>query len=119
MQKIITFIITIFLVALILIGLGKQIASAIQSSKRLDSEADQVNKLQIQNRQLKDRLAEVQKYDFIEQTARDKLDLSQPGDTVIVVPPEAVSKALEADKPIPEVKTSNWDGWMHLFFRNS
>jgi cell division protein FtsB len=116
MQKIITFVITIFIVALIVFGLGKQIASAIQSGKRLDSEADAVNKLQTQNRELKEKLTQTERYDFIEKTARDKLNLSKNGETIVVVPSEAVDKIISENTPLPvEVKLSNWQGWLKLF----
>lgn len=68
---------------------------------------------------LKDKLAEVQKYDFIEQTARDKLNLSQAGETVMVIPPEEVDKIIQEDQPTVVVKKSNWQGWIDLFLHNS
>lgn len=105
----------ILVVGLILLGLGKQIATALQAAKRLDVAADQVDKLQQENRQLKDKLAEAEKYNFIEQIARDKLNMAKPGETIVVIPENAVNQVLGAKKVVEEVKLPNWQGWLKLF----
>jgi cell division protein FtsB len=115
MYKYITTFIIILVASFILLGLGRQIADAIQSSRRLDNEADEVNKLQQQNRQLKDKLTQVQQPDFVEQVARDKLNMSKAGETVVVVPDQTITKIIAAQTPPAEVKIPYWQGWVKLF----
>ena len=103
------------IIVLTIVSLIKQIGTALEAGKRLDTEAGEVSLLQQQNRQLKERLAEVQKYDFIEQVAREKLNLSKRVETVVVVPDEIVEKALVAQRKVQEVKLPNWEGWLKLF----
>ncbi len=107
--------IIVLVVGLILLGLGKQIGTALQAGKRLDTTAQQVDTQQQQNRQLKAKLAEVQKYNFIEQIARNKLNMGKPGETVVIIPEKAINQVLGAQKQIPEINLPNWQGWLKLF----
>ncbi len=115
MTRYIGLFIIVMVVGLILLGLGKQIGTALQAGKRLDTAAQQVDLLQQQNRQLKQKLAEVQKYNFIEQIARNKLNMGKPGETVVVIPEKAINQVLGAQKTLPEIKLPNWQGWLKLF----
>jgi cell division protein FtsL len=114
MPKTIGTIFIIFLAILILVGLFKQINSALLASSRLDQAAEEVTKLQDKNRQLKNKLSEVQNPDFVEEVARDKLGLSRPNETVVVVPQEAINRVLAANIKIEEIKIPNWQGWLRL-----
>jgi cell division protein FtsB len=115
MTKFLSLFVLIAVLSLIVFGLGKQIFFALQAGKRLDDAAEQVNNLQQQNRVLKDQLTQAQKYDFIEEQARDKLNLVKPGETVVVVPSQLVDRVLAAEKHVEEVKLPNWQGWLKLF----
>lgn len=114
MPKTITIVIIFIVASLILTGLFRQIQSALKASQRLDQAADEVLKLQDKNRQLKNKLTEVQSPDFVEQVARDKLGLAKPNETVVVVPKETLEKVLAANNPPAEVKIPNWQGWLRL-----
>lgn len=115
MARVFGLLIIIMIVGLIFLGLGKQISSALQAGKRLDTSAEEVDKLQKQNRQLRERLAEVQKYSFIEEIARNKLNMGRAGETVVVVPERVVNQVLGAKKQAEEIKLPNWQGWLKLF----
>lgn len=115
MIRLISLLTVILIVALILFGLGRQIYLALQAGKRLDTAAEEVSNLQQQNRTLRERYTQAQKYDFIEEIARDKLNLAKSGETLIVIPERAINKVLNAQKQIPEVKLPNWQGWLKLF----
>ncbi len=119
MNKII-FIIVIVIVAVgILTGLSRQIASALEASKRLEDEASQVTKLTEKNNQLKKELSDAQSPDSIEKIAREELNLAKPGETVVVIPPDLISKVIEDNKPKIEPKLPNWQGWLRLFIHTS
>lgn len=115
MYKYLTTIVIIVVASLILLSLGKQISDAIQAGKRLDTEADSVSKLQEQNQALKKKLTEVGQPDFVEQVARDKLNMAKPGETVVVVPEQDINRVVADQNPPAEVKLANWQGWIKLF----
>lgn len=112
---------SIFLISLItffiIIGLFNQISSALTSSSRLDEAVDEVSKLQDQNRMLKERLSKVQEYRFMEEIARDKLQMAKPGETVVIISEEKIQDLLQAQNPVAPIKLPNWQVWLRLFFR--
>lgn len=102
--------------SIILYNLGRQIADALNSGKRLDREVDVLTNLQQENQKLRDKLALVSSYSFVEQAARDKLDLSKPDETMVIIPKEAIDNILGSEKVHVEVKLPNWQGWLKLIF---
>jgi cell division protein FtsL len=115
MTKFLGLFFIILVVALILLGLGKQIGTALQAGKRLDTAAEEVDKLQQQNRNLREKLSDAQRYNFIEDIARNKLNMGKPGETVVVIPENALNQVLGAKKAVEEIKLPNWQGWLKLF----
>jgi cell division protein FtsB len=115
MNKTISIIVIVIVAVSILTGLSKQIVNALSSGQRLEEEANKVTKLTEKNNQLKQELLEAQSDDAIEKIAREELNLSKPGETVVVIPPELISKVIEDSKPKVEPKLPNWQGWLRLF----
>ncbi len=56
-----------------------------------------------------------QSQDEVEKIARDKLNMGKPGETVVVIPEELITKVIEDNKPKIEPKLPNWQGWLKLF----
>lgn len=106
----------ILVVGLILISLIKQISESLDVGKRLDQEVEEVTKLQEENKRLKKRLEEVLKVEFIEEVARNKLNLSRANETVVIIPQEMISQVIAASQEIKEPQLPNWQGWLRLFF---
>lgn len=101
---------------LIIFGLIRQIANALDAGKKFDRVAHDVGSLQEENGNLTRRLEEVQRYEFIENVARDKLNMSKSDEVVVIIPEEDIQKALNSQKPSPTPKPANWQGWLKLFF---
>ncbi len=110
-------VLAVFLVilSLVCIGLIKQISEALNSGQRLDLAIDEVEKLKQENKRLQNKLAEVQEYNYVEEVARNKLNMSKPNETIVIVPQEAVANILTSQRVAPEVKLANWQGWLRLF----
>lgn len=77
----------------------------------MKNEADAEQK---RNQELKKKLSMVEKSEFIEQEARNKLFLAKPGDEIVVLS-EKDLRATESGKPKPDNR-SNWEKWWDLFF---
>ncbi len=102
---------------LIIFGLIRQIGNALDAGERFDQVAHDVGSLQEENGKLIKQSEEIQKYEFIENVARDKLNMSKSNETVVIIPEEDIQRMLDAQKPTPEPKLANWQGWLKLFFR--
>jgi cell division protein FtsB len=109
-------VIVIIIVAIgILIGLVKQISSALGSDKRLNLLLEDVGMLERENKQLKKELSQAESYDSVEEIARNDLNMSLPNETVVIIPRDMIEKVLTPEVEPVEVKTPNWQGWLKLF----
>ncbi len=113
---------TLYLVALVAIlglsySLSRQVYTSLQAGSRLDSEAEGLVALQQENSALKKQLAQTNSPSFVEQEARDKLDMARPGETVVIIPQEEIDKVLGLSQDKPVEKVPNWQGWARLFFK--
>lgn len=116
MPKKTIFIIGGIIVLVIVYNLVNQIFEAMHSGERLSQAVDSLYKLQTENRQLQDKLSQVNSPQFIEEQARDQLGLSKKGETVVIIPDEKLNQVLGISKLAPEVKLPNWLGWWRVFF---
>jgi cell division protein FtsL len=109
-------VIVIIIVALIiLVGLVRQIYTALGSDKRFNEVLDDVGKLERENKDLKKQLAQAESLDSIEQIARDDLNMSLPNETIVVVPEEVIDRVVNPTPQYVPPKPANWEGWMRLF----
>jgi cell division protein FtsB len=112
---IITCIIIAFLFSLY--GLFHQIYNALEAGNRLDREVSRLAELQRKNSELKKKLANVETPQFIEQQARDKLNMTREGETIVIIPENELQKVLGMEQKPVEIKLPNWQGWLKLFTR--
>jgi cell division protein FtsB len=106
---------TVFLFLFILYNLFNQIRAALDAGNRLDSQLGKLTHLQRKNSELKKKLEDVQTPQFIEEQARDKLNLTRDGETIVIIPESEIKKALGMDQLVEEVHLPNWQGWLKLF----
>ncbi|MBU1000060.1 septum formation initiator family protein [Patescibacteria group bacterium] len=116
MLKKITFGLVILIVLFMVFNLINQIIEATRSGERLSEAADAVYRLEIKNKQLKNKLVQVKSQEFIEEEIRNKLGLSKKGETVVVIPAEKI-KAVLGTSQVTEVRLPNWLGWLKVFFK--
>ncbi|MBI2599345.1 septum formation initiator family protein [Candidatus Daviesbacteria bacterium] len=92
-----------------------QILYALKSEDRLTQAAELVYKLENKNKQLQEKLSQIQSPQFIEQQARNKLGLSKKGETVVIIPEEKLKLVLGSSQSAV-VRLPNWLGWFRVFF---
>ncbi len=117
MNKKVIVIASVILFLLFLYILGQQLINSLQAGYRLDQEMAKLANLQQQNQQLRSRLKEIQSPQFIEQQARDKLNLGRSGETMVIIPQDKIDQILGLSKKVEEIKIPNWQGWLKLFTR--
>lgn len=116
MKKII-FLIFGLIILVIVYHLISQIWQTTKSGERFSRAVNKLYSLEVKNKELKQKLSEVKTPQFIEEQARNKLGLSKPGETVVVIPPEKISEVLGLSGKIEEIRLPNWLGWLKVFFK--
>lgn len=117
MIKKVIFTLIILLLIIAFYSLGKQIFESMQAGKRLEQETEALVSLRKKNSELKKRLTEVGSVGFIEQQARDKLNLVRPGETIVIIPRGEIEKILGAEIEKGVENLPNWQGWLRLFWK--
>ncbi len=110
-------IVIIIVAVIILIGLMRQIYTALGSDDRFNQVLDDVNKLERENKELRKNLAQAESLDSIEEIARDDLNMSLPNETVVVVPEDLLDRVVNPPPVYVPPKPSNLEGWLRLFIR--
>lgn len=108
-------ILVVLLTFFMIFNLARQIQTAVKSGDRLLIATDELKVLQDRNRELKIAASEQDTLDFVERQARDKLNLSRPNETILLIDPDAfklINEATPSPTPIP---VPNWRGWLNLF----
>ena len=114
LKNIITTFIIVFVV-FALFNLTRQIQDSIKAGERLNESSDELQDLQKTNQNLNKQLQLQTTPDYIESQIRNKLNLSRPGETILIIDPVALNPYLEST-PSPTPKPPpNWQGWLKLF----
>lgn len=111
-------IVIIIVAIIILIGLGRQIYTALGADRRLNQILEDVGALERENKQLKKELAEAETFNSVEEIARNDLNMSLPNETVVIIPQNLIDKVLTPSPKPVEIKIPNWQGWLNLFNLN-
>lgn len=82
----------------------------IQAQQNLTAEKEE-------NSKLKKNIAQVNKPQFIESEARDKLLLAKPGENIVILPKNQLSISPSPTKP--QDTRPNWKKWWDLFSQSS
>lgn len=114
MTRKITLGLIILVILFVVYNLINQITEAIRSEGRLSEAADVVYQLGMKNKQLKQKLSQVQSPEFIEAEIRNKLGMSKKGETVVVIPEAKLGSVMGASQAA-ELRLPNWLGWIKVF----
>lgn len=117
MSKKIVFIAGLIVSLIFGYSLINQISGGLKAGDRLSGATGELYSLQIKNRELKEKLKEVNSYQFIEQQARDKLGLTREGETLIIIPDNKLQQVLGEAKKGEQARLPNWQGWLKVFWQ--
>lgn len=98
---------------ILIINTVKAISDAWRAGDRVELRAQKINRLEKENDKIKQKIAEVESPEYLEQIARDKLNLSKPGEVLIILPKDYLSSS-SAELQIDSRK--NWEKWRDLIF---
>lgn len=111
-----SFIFGLLVILVITYNLISQIVSTLKSGDRITVATDRLHQLEVENAEVKKRLEEVKKEEFIETEARDKLGLAREGEVIVIIPDEKIDLLLGLNKKEAEVRLPNYLGWWKVFF---
>lgn len=113
-KKIVFFIIIIASVVIIN-NLVHSIYTLWQKKYLVENSRLEVEKQRSKNQELRNKLDEIGRPQFVEEEARNKLFLVKPGEQVVILS-EKDLKATASSKPKPKDTRANWKKWWELFF---
>lgn len=82
--------------------------------KKADLLEQQVNELEQKNKELKEKKAEAESVDYLEEAAREQLDLKKPGEEVVVIQKEEE----EEEEEVREEEMSWWEKFKSIWTRD-
>lgn len=100
---------------LIINNLVRSIYTLWQKRDLVENARQEVEEKKRENEVLKKKIKTVERPQFIEEEARNKLFLSKPGEGVIVLSQKDLEATLSAE-PKPRDSRPNWKKWLDLFF---
>lgn len=110
------FQVSIFFVSVLLvISFCRGIYHLLRSSSRLEASALKLQKLEDENDRLKQERKRRESSDFIEEEARNKLNMAKPGETIVILPKSLQGVVDQKTVPTAE-ELPNWKRWVSLFF---
>lgn len=113
-KKLLTLIILIVGVGLI-ISLSRDIWRLLRADDWVTQARLQVEELEKRNLELKELKDYYQSEEFVEEQARNKLNLAREGETVVILPPN-VSELLGQQETKEPEEIPGWQQWWNLFF---
>lgn len=97
----------------ILAKLVNNISRLVRAGGRVTQEEKKLADTQALNRQLKERLSEVQTPQYMERQAREKLGYGKPGEVILVLPEQNGTQSSVLSTQ--EDKSENWVRWRKLY----
>ena len=104
------------------ISLFRSSFQVLKSKNRLDEVNSEVSKLESEKKKIEAEIAYKQTPEYIEEKARNELNLIKPGEKVYVVVGDDVKSSSESvlsgssERKANEKKDANWYSWYKLFF---
>ena len=116
-KKPIRILIIIIGIALI-VSLSRSILKMFKAKDELRLAEQKIEELKKEAASLTEKKEFYQSEEFIEQEARNKLNMVKEGETVVVLPPN-LKEILGEKENQPQVSLPNWRQWLNLFLSAS
>jgi cell division protein FtsB len=105
----------IFLLSILLIiNLSRDIYRLYRVKERIEQTGEKLEKVEQENRQLKDKKEHYRSEDFIEKEIRDKLQMAKPGEKIVILP-QNIGQEEKKEKTEEEIEKQTWQKWLDLF----
>lgn len=113
-KRIVSFLILIVGIGLI-VNLSRDILRLLKAGDRVRQTQLQVEELEKRHLEFEELKKYYQSEEFIEEQARNKLNLVREGETIVILPPNVGELVGWEEKENPQ-EIPNWRKWFKLFF---
>ena len=101
--------------ALLILNFSRDILKLLKAGDRLKEAEEKVTRLEKEHQALQEKREFYASEEFVEQEARNKLNMARPGETIVILPPNVKEILGHSDRPqAPDIP--NWQKWWKLFF---
>jgi len=110
--------VSIFLILVFSISLIRSVTKILEAKRRIKEEAAKVEKLKVENEEVKKKIEAVKTQEYLEKQMRDKLGLAKEGEIAVILLDEETLRKL-APQEIEEKETlpdPTWKKWLKLFY---
>lgn len=100
---------------ILIISLAKDLKKVNNGFKRIDESIKKLNDEELKNIALKKKMVYVQSDFYKEKVVREKLNMQLPGETIVVMPKQAVLKtgSVGTDTEKEDIR-ENWEKWWQI-----
>lgn len=99
----------------LIISLSRDILRLLKASDQIKLAEQRVQQLEAEQQQLLEKKEYFQSEEFVEEEARNKLNMAKPGETIVILPPSS-GVAEDKSKSRSQIGIPNWKKWWKLFF---
>lgn len=99
----------------LIINLSRDIFRLLKAGDRVRQAQLRVEELEKKNLELKELKEYYQSEEFVEEQARNKLNLAREGETIVILPPNVGELVGWEEEKEPQ-EVPNWKRWLKLFF---
>jgi cell division protein FtsB len=98
----------------LIVNLSRNILKLLKSAEEMKLTEQRIERLESEAKDLAQKKEFYQSEDFVEQEARDKLNMAKEGETMVVLPPN-IKEVLGEKENLPSRPLSCWHQWLDLF----
>lgn len=113
-KRIIQVVIIIIGLILIIKLLG-DIFRLLKAGEQVRLAGEKVYQLEKEKKELQGKHQYYQSEEFIEEEARNKLNMARPGETIVILPSN-LGELVGKSRPSPSGNIPNWQKWLKLFW---
>ncbi len=97
----------------LIISLSRNIYCLLKAGDQVELAQQRLEELEKEHQELLKKEDYYQSEEFVEQEARNRLNMGKPGETVVILPPNVGGTGEITSTPAPELP--NWQRWLRLF----
>lgn len=99
----------------LIVNLTRDILRLLKVGERIKMTENKLEEAREEERLLLEKEEYYASEEFIEETARNKLNMARPGETIVVLPPNLAEVVGRKEKESVQ-ELPNWEKWWQLFF---
>ena len=98
----------------LIVNLSRNIIKLLKSAEEMKLAEQRIERLEKESQELAQKKEFYQSEAFVEQEARDKLNMAREGETMVVLPPN-IKEVLGEKENLPSAPQPCWHQWLDLF----